>query len=201
MAHHLTNTLRPNCGTYVMIHNWRILQIWNCSCIFNKLIHYFPSSKFSGQIHIHEYKVLMQYCLKKNQPSTRQPEACTNAQILYSIFFGVCRFLCFWMCTIMWVWAINSSCDRKMRRVENVPWESEKMQNASNRVGKISNWEAESCSLMEGTRKRRSFPNSSDERVGAIDESRLALIRLSWHWDDSASSPPTFISFHTAKWL
>ncbi len=72
----------------------------------------------------------------------------------------------------------------------NVPWESEKMQKASNRVGKISNWEAESCSLMEGTRKRRSFPNSSDERVGAIDESRLALIRLSWHWDDSASSPP-----------
>ncbi len=109
---------------------------------------------------------------------------------MYSIFFGVCRFLCFWMCTIMWVWAINSSCDRKMRRVENVPWESEKMQKASNRVGKISNREAESCSLMEGTRKRRSFPNSSDERVGAIDESRLALIRLSWHWDDSASSPP-----------
>lgn len=110
--------------------------------------------------------------------------------------FLVCRFLSLWMCTIMCIWAISSSCDRKMRRLENVPWESEKMQEASKKVWKVSNWEAESYGLLEGT-QRRSFPNSSDERVGAIDESRLTLIRLSWHWDDSASSPPPPSSFRS----
>lgn len=98
------------------------------------------------------------------------------------------------MCTILCVWAINSSCDRKMRWLENVPWESEKMQKASKKVWKVGNWEAESYGLLEGT-QRRSFPNSSDERVGAIDESRLTLIRLSWHWDDSASFPPLRLHF------
>lgn len=94
----------------------------------------------------------------------------------------------------MCIWAINSSCDRKMRRLENVPWESKKMQEASKKVWKVGNWEAESYGLLEET-QRRSFPNSSDERVGAIDESWLTLIRLSWHWDDSASFPPLRLHF------
>lgn len=133
--------------------------------------------------------------VKINTIKINQALACTSVYCILFLGGGVCIFLCFWIFTIMWVWAINSSCDRKMRHVKSIPWESEKMQKESNRAGKISNWEAESYRLMEGMWKKRSFPNCSDERMGAMDESRLALIRLSWHWVDSASSTPPRLHF------
>lgn len=97
----------------------------------------------------------------------------------------------------MWVWAIHSSCHRKMRRVENVPWESEKMQKASNEVGKVSNWEAESYRLMEGTQKRRSFPkqlrwkSGSDRWITA--GSNQVILTLGWQCKLSPP-PPSFRS-------